>query len=252
MTLTVEHVVKSFGGLTAINELSFEVDDAQIFGVIGPNGAGKTTLFNLIMGTLRLDAGAIYHDGERIDGYNTHERVNRGICRTYQIPRPFPELTVLENIRSCTLPNSLNTMRTRGSNRERAAEICEMIDLEKRADASPDELTPGELRRLEIGKALATDPSVLLLDEIFAGITHEEASVLADLILALRDERGYTILVIDHVMDMLMPLVDEVIVINFGEKVMQGTPEEVVNDPEVRSVYLGEEETGIDAGTGGR
>ena len=238
--LSLEGVTKRFGGLTAVDSLSFHVDEGEIVGLIGPNGAGKSTTFNLIVGSLTPDEGSIHYRGERIDGLPTYERINRGLARTYQTPRPFSELPVRENIRAATLPNSLKTIRTRGENSERVAEVAAYVGLEDDLETLPGELTPGELRRLEIARALAREPDLLLLDEVFAGVTHEEASGLADIIEELRSESGYTFLVVDHVMDVLMPLVDRVVAMS-GEKIAEGDPESIVRDEEVRRVYLGEQ-----------
>lgn len=237
--LDIESVTKNFGGLTAVDQVSFTVDEGEIFGLIGPNGAGKTTMFNLIMGTLTPNRGQIRYQGRRIEGEPTHERVRRGLGRTYQTPKPFREFTIRENIIACMLPNTIAIGRRIDSFTNRAIEIEKRVGLEARSDERPDKLTPSELRRLEIAKALATDPDILLLDEVFAGITKDEAQGLATLIQTLQRE-GLTFLVVDHVMDILMPLVDRAVVLNFGQKIAEGTAEEVVNDETVREVYLGE------------
>lgn len=237
--LELDDITKTFGGLTAVDSLSFSVDEGEIVGLIGPNGAGKSTTFNLIVGALTPDSGAIRYRGEEIVGQATYERINLGIGRTYQTPQPFFELDVGENIRAATLPNELSTARTRGRNADRIQEVATLVGLEDDLDSFPDELTPGDLRRLEIARALASEPDLLLLDEVFAGITHEEAAELAELIETLRVERGYTFLVVDHVMDILMPLSDHVVAMS-GRKLIEGTPEEVVADEEVKSVYLGD------------
>lgn len=238
--LKVENIRKSFGGLTAVEDVSFELDEGEILGIIGPNGAGKTTLFDVITGALDHDAGQIKFDGEDIGVLPTYERVNRGIGRTYQTPKQFSEMTVVENVRACMLPNSLSVAQSSGQHREEAHVILKQVELNEHADASPRELTPGEARRLEIAKALAKRPRLLLLDEVFAGITREEAGDLAALVQTLRDDEGYSFLVIDHVMAVLMSLVDEALVLNFGEKITQGPPEAVVDDSVVKDVYLGE------------
>lgn len=237
--LNVENLTKSFGGLTAVDEVTFCVEENEIVGLIGPNGAGKSTTFNLIMGKLEPDTGTIAYHGERIDDLPPHERVRRGLGRTYQTPKQFQEFTVRENIRACMLPNSISVGTQLEAFGKRADKILGRVGMADRAGARPDELTPGELRRLEIAKALATDPEILLLDEVFAGITKDEAEDLAGLIRTLQSE-GLTFLVVDHVMDVLMPLVDRTVVLNFGEKIAEGTAEEVVGNETVRQVYLGE------------
>lgn len=238
--LRLEGITKRFGGLTAVDSLSFHVDEGEIVGLIGPNGAGKSTTFNIVVGSLSPDQGRIFYEDERIDGLPTYQRINKGLARTYQTPRPFGELPVRENIRAATLPNSLGTVRSRGQNSDRVAAVAERVGLEDDLDRFPGELTPGELRRLEIARALSRDPDMLLLDEVFAGVTHDEASGLARIIEELRSESGYTFLVVDHVMDVLMPLVDRVIAMS-SEKIAEGEPESIVRDDEVRRVYLGDQ-----------
>jgi branched-chain amino acid transport system ATP-binding protein len=173
--LRVEDLKKRFGGLTAVDSISFTVEDGEIVGLIGPNGAGKSTTFNLVMGALPADEGTIEYDGERIDELSTDARVRRGLGRTYQTPKQFQEFSVRENVRACMLPNRFRGTGGDKSYADRAEEVLERVALADRATASPGKLTPGELRRLEIGKALATDPELLLLDEVFAGITTAEA-----------------------------------------------------------------------------
>lgn len=241
--LQVDNVTKTFSGLTAVDEVSFALDDGEIVGLIGPNGAGKTTTFNLIMGNLRPDQGRIVYRDRRIDDLPTYKRVQLGLGRTYQTPKPFHEFTIRENVAACMLPNHVTLGRQSRKFGERADTVLERVGLVDRSGEYPDTLTPAELRRLEIAKALATDPDVVLLDEVFAGITRDEAEELADLIQTLRSE-GLMFLVVDHVMDVLMPLVDRSIVLNFGRKVAEGTADTVVNDETVRQVYLGEN-TGV-------
>lgn len=238
--LEVQNLTKTFGGLVAVDGLSFDIDRNEIMGLIGPNGAGKTTVFNLIMGVLKQDKGDIYYNGERISDLRTFQRVNLGLARTYQTPNPFSELSVANNIRACMLPNSLGVMRTKHSHQERIEDIAERVGLTTQLSRYPDELTPGDLRRLEIAKALAQDPEFLLLDEVFAGVTHEEASSLAGLIETLRDDEGYTFLVVDHVMRILMPLVDSVVVMNYGSKLAEGDPDTVAANETVREIYFGQ------------
>jgi branched-chain amino acid transport system ATP-binding protein len=238
--LDVSDLTKRFGGLTAVDDVSFDINEGEIVGLIGPNGAGKSTTFNLVMGNLKPSEGTIEYRGDRIDDMPTHERVQAGLGRTYQTPKQFDEFTVWENIEACMLSDDISF----GNQADDATDadvdrILERTGLSDRADIYPDKLTPGELRRLEIAKALATDPDVLLCDEVFAGITKEEASELADLILTLSDE-GLTLLLVDHVMDILMPLVDRTIVLNFGQKIAEGTTDEILSNDEVQEVYLGE------------
>lgn len=238
--LTVSNLTKRFGGLTAVDDVSFSVEEGEIVGLIGPNGAGKSTTFNLVMGMLEPSEGAIEYRGERIDEMPTHKRVQAGLGRTYQTPKQFDEFTVWENIEACMLSDTLSFGHQGDESTDEAvAQILERTGLSDRAEIYPDKLTPGELRRLEIAKALATDPDVLLCDEVFAGVTNEEASELAALLETLRDE-GLTLLLVDHVMDILMPLVDRTIVLHFGQKIAEGTTDEVLSNDTVQEVYLGE------------
>lgn len=241
--LELEAVTKQFGGLVAVDAFDMELYEGEILGLIGPNGAGKTTVFNLIMGVLRQDEGAIAFRGESITHRPTFERVEKGLARTYQTPRPFSRMSVLDNVRSSMLPNRLSVLTSRNRFQSEARAILDLVDLDERSEAAPDQLTPGELRRLEIAKALAQDPTTILLDEVFAGITYEEATKLADLIRRLRSEDELTFLVVDHVMNVLMPLVDRVVVMNFGEKIAEGDPDSVVADDIVNEVYLGKSAT---------
>jgi branched-chain amino acid transport system ATP-binding protein len=238
--LTVSNLTKRFGGLTAVDDVSFSVEEGEIVGLIGPNGAGKSTTFNLVMGMLEPSEGAIEYRGERIDEMPTHKRVQAGLGRTYQTPKQFNEFTVWENIEACMLSDALSFGHQGDESTDEAVDqILERTGLSDRAEIYPDKLTPGELRRLEIAKALATDPDVLLCDEVFAGVTNEEASELAALLENLRDE-GLTLLLVDHVMDILMPLVDRTIVLHFGQKIAEGTTDEVLSNDTVQEVYLGE------------
>lgn len=238
--LTVSNLTKRFGGLTAVDDVSFSVEEGEIVGLIGPNGAGKSTTFNLVMGMLEPSEGAIEYRGERIDEMPTHKRVQAGLGRTYQTPKQFDEFTVWENIEACMLSDALSFGHQGDESTDEAVDqILERTGLSDRAEIYPDKLTPGELRRLEIAKALATDPDVLLCDEVFAGVTNEEASELAALLENLRDE-GLTLLLVDHVMDILMPLVDRTIVLHFGQKIAEGTTDEVLGNDTVQEVYLGE------------
>jgi branched-chain amino acid transport system ATP-binding protein len=238
--LEVSNLTKRFGGLTAVDDVSFSIDEGELVGLIGPNGAGKSTTFNLVMGFLEPTEGTIEYRGERIDGLDPYERVQAGLGRTFQTPKQFEEYTVWENVEACMLTNDLSFGTQRDESTDEAVDrILRRTGLTDRAGIYPDKLTPGELRRLEIAKALATDPDVLLCDEVFAGITNEEARDLADLIETLREE-GLTLLLVDHVMDILMPLVDRTIVLNFGQKIAEGTTEEIVADETVQEVYLGE------------
>jgi len=234
--LSVSNLTKRFGGLTAVDDLSFAIQTGEIVGIIGPNGAGKTTVFNCVMGVLSIDAGTIRLDNNDIAGWDTHDVVNRGIARVPQHSNPIPEMTVFENIQLFTYPNSVLSFG-RGADEEVVQDIAERVGIEEDLDKESTELTHAALRRLEVAKAVATDPKLILLDEPFAGLTKTEITEMADLIRSLNDE-GRTIAVIDHNMRELMQLVDRVIVFHNGQKLAEGPPEEVAENPAVREAYL--------------
>jgi branched-chain amino acid transport system ATP-binding protein len=238
--LVVDRLTKKFGGLTAVDGLSVTVEEGEILGFIGPNGAGKTTTFNCVMGTHPVTRGAVYFQGEEITGLPTHSIVNRGIARTFQTANPIRGFTVAQNIGFALMGNDLFSL-TRRSNalRSRVVEIAgtvgfEMTDLEK----SPDELPHAGLLRLELARALAVDPALVLADEVFAGLAASEVDTFVDLLRDLRDD-GYTFVVIDHNMRGLFELIDRAVVLNFGRKIADGTPEAVRNDETVQTAYLG-------------
>ncbi|MFN4218013.1 MAG: ABC transporter permease subunit [Candidatus Bipolaricaulia bacterium] len=234
--LELEQLRKAFGGLVAVNGLSFAVHEREILGVIGPNGAGKTTVFNLIMGVYRPDSGHILFKDREITGWPTHKVVRAGIARTFQIPRPFHLKTVLQNVAMPALPD---TLWPRGTNSLSYAVSCcaraglSGSDLFK----LPAMLPQAGLRRLEIARALATDPQLLLLDEPFAGLSAKEVEELSELIRQLRDE-GRTIVLVDHNMRGVMKLVDRVVVMHFGQKLAEGAPQEVSQSKAVQEAYL--------------
>jgi branched-chain amino acid transport system ATP-binding protein len=237
--LQVENLTRRFGGLTAVNDVSFAVAPGEIVGVMGANGAGKTTLFALIGGNVRPNAGRILLDGTRIDRLSP-DRVNRlGIARTFQIVRPFPALTVLENVATAVMYGA----RREGSRRAaelRAAELLEEVELLPRADALARDLTLAGRKRLEVARAMATSPRLLLLDEVLAGLTGAEVSAALEMIRALHARHGLTILVIEHVMRALMRLSDRIVALHHGRKIAEGTPEEIAGHPDVIAAYLGE------------
>jgi branched-chain amino acid transport system ATP-binding protein len=234
--LAVRALSKSFGGLRALDAVDLELSAGEILGVIGPNGAGKTTLFSLIAGSLRPSAGTVLLDGERVSGLAAHRVVRRGIVRTHQIVRPFPNLTVLENVAVAAIHCG---GRASGPARERAAAELERVGLGDRGGELPGTLTLAGRKRLELARALATAPRVLLLDEVVAGVNPTEAQALAALIRRVRDERGVSVVMIEHVMPAVMGLSDRVVVLDHGRKLAEGTPAEVVRDARVVEAYLG-------------
>lgn len=234
--LRVKELTKQFGGLLAVDSLSFEVRENELLGFIGPNGAGKTTVFNCIMGEYEVSGGSVHFYDEEITGQSTHEIVNGGLARVSQESNPIDSMTARENIHIFTLPNSGLAFRG-GATDSEIREIAARVGLQNSLDMYPTSMPHADRRRLEIAKAIATEPDVLLLDEPFAGLNHEEVVSLSDQIRSLRDE-GTTIVVVDHNMKGLMTLVDRVVVLNEGSLLAEGTPEEIANDERVQSAYL--------------
>ncbi len=237
--LEVQELSKKFGGILALSRLSFHVDEGETLGLIGPNGSGKTTTFNLIMGELGQDEGEISFQGKDISRYPTQERVKAGIARTYQIPRPFSDLTVSENIRVGLMPDNVIRVMTMKVQHEQERKIGESVGLkEHELSICPFELSMGNLRRLELAKAIATNPKLLLLDEVFAGLTVGEIADLSELLQEKKRE-GLTYIIVSHDLRSLAPLVDRVVVVCFGELIAQGSFESVINDERVKEAYLG-------------
>lgn len=235
--LEIQNLSKAFGGLRAINKLSFEVAQGEILGFIGPNGAGKTTAFNTIMGVYKPDAGRIFFNGKDISSWRTYQIVNLGIARTFQIPKPFQHKTVFENIEISTIANAIFSKDHPEARRDLVLRAAEMVGLKDALLRLPGTLPQAGLRRLEIAKAIATEPELLLLDEPFAGLNMAEVEELSALIRKLRED-GHTVVIVDHNMRGLMKLVDRVVVINFGEKLAEGNPDEVSQNKDVQDAYL--------------
>jgi branched-chain amino acid transport system ATP-binding protein len=234
--LATRALAKSFGGLRAVDVVDLELAQGEILGVIGPNGAGKTTLFSLIAGSLAPTSGEVFLDGVRVSGRPAHWVVRAGIVRTHQIVRPFPNLTVAENVAVGAIHGP---QRKNDPPRARAAEALEFVGLADRAAAPPASLTLAGRKRLELARALATWPRVLMLDEVIAGVNPAEAMKLTALIRRIRDERGVSVIMIEHVMPAVMSLSDRVAVLDHGKKIAEGKPEEVVANPRVVEAYLG-------------
>jgi branched-chain amino acid transport system ATP-binding protein len=236
--LRTEALTKRFGGLTALRMVSFTVEAGELVGIIGPNGAGKTTLFNLLTGFLRPDHGRSVLNDAPIAGLPPHQIVDRGLARTFQIARPFADMTVLENVATaCVCPRARRMSEGRGAS-DRAMAVLAKVGLDGKAALPVHTLPFGDLRRVEIARAMATRPEVLLLDEPFAGLGAFEIAPLAALIRTL-PAQGVTILIVEHKLRELMRLVTRVIAMHFGEIIAQGAPEAVARDPSVVEAYLG-------------
>ncbi|MFB6084219.1 MAG: ABC transporter ATP-binding protein [Halorientalis sp.] len=237
--LAVENLRKEFGGLVAVDDLSFAVQEQEILGFIGPNGAGKSTTFNCVTGMYEPTAGTVWYKGEDVTNSEPYEMVKQGMSRTFQSFRPLEDRSVVRNVALSMMPDKLLTLKgLRTETPDRAIEICERVGLGDRLHQTPDELPHAGMLRLELGRALASDPDLLLVDEPFAGLSGPEVESVSDLLLELRDE-GRTLVVVDHNMRGLLQLIDRAIVINFGSLLAEGTPEEIKNDPDVQEAYLG-------------
>ena len=236
--LSVQGVSKRFRGLVAVDRVSFEVPEGGIFAVIGPNGAGKTTLFNMIAGVLPPDSGTIAFAGEHIDGLPPDRICRRGIGRTFQIVRPFPALSVEENV----IIGALLHRRHVAAARERAHEVLRRLDLYDKRERRASALTLPDRKRLEMARALATDPKLLLLDEVMAGLRPTEIDRIIATLRALNRESGLTILLIEHVMRAVMALASRIMALHHGAAIAEGLPDEVVRNPAVIHSYLGAED----------
>ena len=237
--LEVSNLVKRFGGLLATNELSFSLKEGESLGLIGPNGAGKTTVFSQIMGELRQNSGTIELFGQEISALSTSRRIRAGVSRTYQIPRPFGDMNVAENIRVGLMPDDIWRMIISPPDIEQERELALSVGFSE-ADLlrKPSELAMGDLRKLEMARTMATAPRVMLLDEVFAGLTVGEIAQISDLIQSMRKD-GMTFLIVSHDLPALEPLVDRAIAIDRGTMIAEGAFSEVMNDAAVQASYLG-------------
>jgi len=233
--LEVDNVSKSYGSFRVTRDVSFSVGEGQTLGILGPNGAGKTTLFNLISGDVRVDAGRVRFAGRDVSALRPHQRCRSGIGRSYQVPHPFGNMSVFENLVTAA---SFGAQASESDAWDIAADILAKTGLLPHANKPAGSLTLLNRKRLELARALATKPRLLLLDEIAGGLTEHEASELVDELRRIKAE-GVTMIWIEHVVHALMSIADRLLVINFGEKLAEGEPEAVMNNPDVRRVYMG-------------
>lgn len=238
MTLLALHgVSKSYGALKVIDDITLSVSEGETLGILGPNGAGKTTLFNLISGDARADAGRIQYEGRDVTGLKPHQRCQAGIGRSYQVPQPFGNMSVFENLVTAACFGAQQSEREAWNT---AHEVLEQTGLMPHANKPAGGLTLLNRKRLELARALATRPKLLLLDEIAGGLTEHEAKQLVEELQRIKS-RGMTMIWIEHVVHALLSLADRLFVINFGQKLAEGEPRAVMNDGEVRRVYMGME-----------
>lgn len=234
--LETNELTKDFGGLRALNKVNLSIAEQEILGLIGPNGAGKTTFVNCVAGTYAPSAGRVYFFGDEVTGSSASKMCHRGLARTFQIPHPFLHLTVMENVLAGAMFGSAG--HDSRSPVDVARELLDFVELPVREDAPADQLNAAQLKRLDLARALACQPKLLLLDELAAGLTPAELGDMMEIIRTIR-ERGVTILMIEHIMDVIMGLCDRIFVIHYGTEIAQGDPQHVASNPDVLDAYLG-------------
>jgi branched-chain amino acid transport system ATP-binding protein len=250
--LEIKRLTKSFGGLRAVNDVGFSMERDQILGLIGPNGAGKTTLLRLITGILKPDAGSVRFMGKEIVGRKTWDIVNMGIACTFQNMRPFRRLPIIANVMvSCLSPRAMKSGEWVKRLEAKAMDALEFAGISDMARENASTLSQGDLKRLEVARAVATDPELLLLDEPFGGLSPAETDLMAKSIKRLHKggrfgrlhSEGPAMIIVEHKLQWLMKIVDHIIVLNFGNLIANGTPDEIIKDPHVVEAYLGQGET---------
>jgi len=238
--LQVDNLGKRFGGFVALENIALSVTAGERLGLIGPNGSGKSTLVNCICGTLRNEQGAVRFNGQQLDGLAAHQRTRLGLARSFQLPRPFGSMSLIDNIR---VP-LLYTVASRGAGRNahdidtRCADLLHEVGLEAKARKLPRDLTQVEMRKLELARAMAAEPKLLIADESMAGLTHSEVEEILTLLVRL-NEQGVTIILIEHIMRAVMSFSRRLVVLVSGRKIADGAPDDVMRDPEVERAYLG-------------
>ena len=237
--LRVSNLTKRFGGLIAVNDVTVSISKGEIVGLIGPNGAGKTTFVNLLTGTLKCSSGKIVYDNRNITKLDPHERCRLGLARTFQVPQPFVGLTVEENVMASALFGSGETKRTMSQAKDRAREVLDCVGLGQTAGNLARTLTTAGLKRLELARCLASDPSLVFLDEPLSGLNQTEVKESLSLIRLIRDQ-GVTIIFIEHIMQAVMAISDRVIVLANGTKLAEGSPQEILQNADVQKAYLGD------------